>query len=972
MPTMGEFLAAVLPTEGRYCLVALDPARKFKRQEFFDETSQLEQRLRFWDSHFAGRTGAIYHACSTFGPNDTRIQTNVTWVRSLWLDIDYGPGHSGPIHYDTIHDALDELSIFCGRTGLPVPLVVSSGGGIHAYWPLKEDLTREQWQPYADGLKAACSAQGLRADPTRTADPSSILRPVGTTNRKREPVQVISGPLTGPYDLRDFSVLTRVHGVGHNPSPIPQRGLQPHKINGKPQSELLRRLLNVHTLEPISFDRLRENCAQLRAFSDSHGRIPEPDWYAGLGALAWVVGGRRVGHEWSSGHPSYSVGETEERLDRARNLSGPTTCAHYKKLNKLCEGCPLYDSAITPLEAGRSTVVEETPLSAGTSALPESSEGAPSETIMVGAALEGHPEYQYKNGALTFFERRESGPPITSTLSSFPVRLSSIHTGEITKAQHYYLVNHYHPHDGWRDVELKASDLHSQTMVAKLSDAGVVIHDPMRFSKYIRDSADVIRKRERTGMAYEQFGWKENDTAFLYGDRLYSATQRPTPAIHEELRNRCQWLTPAPGGSVDGWKQAVDNLMGKGSEGMSFTVLASFASLFMRFLDKTEGGAVIQLVTRHAGAGKSTSLSGALSVWATDKRGLELTTIDTKVSKGKSLGLLCNLPVLYDEFQNKDPAMVREFLIMYTSGRDKMRANNHGQLLTNAISWNNLLITAGNQSMTETIMATNESNAPAARVLELPIESSGEMKQSELIRLAEVLSNNGGHAGDAFLRYLMLPGVIPWVKDNLLKSIDHVMAQCAFEKEHRFWARTLAATQIAAILVAKAGLITFSPDRIMQWAMHHFSQRVISKEERARERSMLPILAEYLAENLDATLIMPGAPNRAQRMAPIGETPRRRVAVRAEADTGTVIIAIKPLRGWLEKHAGGGFNDLLTEAYGAGVLKQHYCLRTLTAGTDMYGGQVPCIAVDIEHPAITGVMRVVREAALVQRSRFSH
>src|SRR6185437_12483011 len=208
-------------------------------------------------------------------------------------------------------------------------------------------------------------------------------------------------------------------------------------------------------------------------------------------------------------------------------------------------------------------------------------------------------------------------------------------------------------------------------MVAKLSDAGVVIHDPLRFSKYIRDSADVIRKRERTGMAYEQFGWKDSDASFLYGAKLYAADDRPAPALSEELRARSQWLRPTPGGSVGGWKQAVDNLMGGGSESMSFTVLASFGAVLMRFLDRTEGGAVIQLVTRHSGAGKSTSLSGALSVWTGDKRGLELTTIDTKVSKGRELGLLCNLPAIYDEFQNKDPAMVAEFMIMYTSGRDK-------------------------------------------------------------------------------------------------------------------------------------------------------------------------------------------------------------------------------------------------------------------------------------------------------------
>lgn len=472
-------------------------------------------------------------------------------------------------------------------------------------------------------------------------------------------------------------------------------------------------------------------------------------------------------------------------------------------------------------------------------------------------------------------------------------------------------------------------------------------------------------------MAYEQFGWKDDGESFLYGDKLYAATEQPTPALSEELRGRSRWLRPTPGGSVAGWKQAVDNLMGKGSESMSFTVLASFAAPLIRFLDNTEGGAVIQLVTRHSGAGKSTSLSGALTVWSGDKRGLELTTIDTKVSKGRELGLLCNLPAIYDEFQNKDPAMVAEFMILYTSGRDKKRANNAGQVIVNPIEWRNFLLTAGNQSMSESILAAGTATAPAMRILELPVESSGSMKQSELIKLAQVLSANAGHAGDAYLRYLMLPGVMPWVKDNLLKSIDYVMDQCAFEKEHRFWARALACTQVAALIVEKAGLISFSSDRIMDWAMHHFSHKVITKEERDRERSMLPVLAQYFAEHLDETLTMPCAPEGRRQYAIIGDRPRRRVSIRVEVDTDTAFVSILPLRVWLEKNTGGGFTDMLAEIKTVGLLKAPFVQRTLTAGTDMSGGQVGCISVDITHPALTGMARAVREevrhSAVVQR-----
>src|SRR6185312_8020974 len=224
MPTMGEFLTAVLPREGIYCVVALDPEHKFKRQEFHDDLGKLEQRIRYYDKFFEGSRGAVYHACASFGATN-RLQTSVRSVRSLWLDIDCGK----PGAYSTVQDALTELAVFIGRAGLPVPLAVASGSGLHVYWPLSEDLTRDEWQPYADGLKAACGAYSLLADPVRTADPSSILRSPGTTNRKSTPVMVECGPLMGPYDLGDFASLLGGASGGER-SHAPVRKLAAHTV----------------------------------------------------------------------------------------------------------------------------------------------------------------------------------------------------------------------------------------------------------------------------------------------------------------------------------------------------------------------------------------------------------------------------------------------------------------------------------------------------------------------------------------------------------------------------------------------------------------------------------------------------------------------------------------------------------------------------------------------------------------------
>lgn len=277
MPTMLEFLKAILPLEGRYCLVVIDS--KGPRQEFTDTIEALEQRIRYWD----GRTdGAVYHGCASYDGRGRR-HDNVTAVRSFWLDIDADPA-----------DAIVSLERFVLATGLPRPMAVCSGHGLHAYWPLVQAIERGRWEQYARGLKAACERHGLKADPSRTADPSSILRPVGTWNRKREPIEVIGGPLEGPYELEQFdgvlSGSSRFSGVLNDRTS--NKLSYGAKVNGSNVSPLLRKLLNVRTNEPIDFGSLTANCGHMRRFEASGGILPEPEWYAAISLLAWVDGGK--------------------------------------------------------------------------------------------------------------------------------------------------------------------------------------------------------------------------------------------------------------------------------------------------------------------------------------------------------------------------------------------------------------------------------------------------------------------------------------------------------------------------------------------------------------------------------------------------------------------------------------------------------------------------------------------------------
>lgn len=149
---------------------------------------RLEQMSEKIGQLDAART--VYHACASYkkpapGEKFSRSQRNAAYCKSFWLDLDCGQDKAEKgIGYATQKDAVKALLAFKEKTNLPMPLVISSGYGVHAYWVLTEEIEASQWTQTALLLKRLFSELGIITDPSRTADSASILRPVGTHNRK--------------------------------------------------------------------------------------------------------------------------------------------------------------------------------------------------------------------------------------------------------------------------------------------------------------------------------------------------------------------------------------------------------------------------------------------------------------------------------------------------------------------------------------------------------------------------------------------------------------------------------------------------------------------------------------------------------------------------------------------------------------------------------------------------------------------
>lgn len=565
------FLAAILSDLGVYVSwTKIDGNRSYN--QCHTSIDSLASFILAEDAQ--GKT--VYHACATYRDQrgvwnerrkkfEQRCQANAYGARAFWLDIDVGKGKP----WATVPDAAEAVERFCYQTGFPVPIYVGSGSGLHVYWPLALTLNPTDWLPYALGLKELASQHGLNPDPTRTADIASVLRTPGTHNRKHAiaaPVQ--AGPVQGPYDLGLFTRLLQVKPL-----------IAPASRPGTRATGLNAALVSPPVHQASYAERVADQCEQVGALRQTRGNLAEPLWYAALGVLSFCIDGDKFGHEWSSGYAQYTERETQDKLDRTKLLTGATTCAKFASLNSAtCSACPFMGKITSPIVLGQNSLspalITTLPQ---TAAIPD-----PPNQPLPKIPLPW--KWSIRKQLVMEISRNDTDSEVL--ISEYPIFLDGVQTGEVQNSSFSYHFKQYLPHKGWIDIHIPAKTLMGSSGFAELFGRGAVIHDAKAFIAYVRAAVDMYHSQQGPRMRYDQFGWKSNDTAFLYGRRLYNASGSAEVIGSEEIKTRSQWLVPQRGGSLEGWSGAANALFQIGCEAQSFGLLCSFAAPLMRFQDR--------------------------------------------------------------------------------------------------------------------------------------------------------------------------------------------------------------------------------------------------------------------------------------------------------------------------------------------------------------------------------------------------
>jgi hypothetical protein len=332
---LAAFYGAVLPATGPYALFLAPTKRHVWCDSLAELTQETQNRIN---------SQGVYFATSSFHEATSRTAANSSLRRSFCFDIDAGAEKfekHGEQVYPTQREAVKALVSWCQSNALPASYVVSSGAGLHVYFCLDTDITVESWKPVAEALKQAALQQGLRIDPTVTADAARILRPLGTPHHTGLIVKSLLNTAC-TYSLAQISAVVSKY-VKLPPAPR-RASINDEVLQAAPQM-------------PRSILRIASRCAAVGHATGLAGDVSEPYWRGLLGIIKHCVEGEAAAHQFSQGSPDYDYDTTQAKFDRWN--AGPTTCDQFTAENPTaCSTCPHKGKIRSPIALGAVTQAE--------------------------------------------------------------------------------------------------------------------------------------------------------------------------------------------------------------------------------------------------------------------------------------------------------------------------------------------------------------------------------------------------------------------------------------------------------------------------------------------------------------------------------------------------------------------------------------------------------------------------------------
>jgi hypothetical protein len=946
-----EFFQRVLPSTGIYVAAQVLPNDKFRHRFFRSHEDLAAYVLRMSDG------GAnMYYAVSAYRTEENRTQANVRATKVLFLDLDVGAHKDQKKAYLTLREATNALEDFLAAYNLPPPMFVHSGGGLHLYWTLDRELSRDEWKPLALAFKAAAIDFGFRIDTAVPSDEARVLRPVGARN----PNYATNNIATVMIKADDVPVekmqaaLAKFIGTT---SIVP--GLRAPD-GRKPNMSLLDAMLTLgDTHAPSDPALVAAQCQQIKWGIDNPDKVSEPFWYDMIGAASACADPENTAIEWSKGYAGFSEEETIAKLMHWNAAtSGPVTCAKLENDRpKGCDGCPLKGRISTPCSIGRMSEPAPPP------------EGAPDDIIQ-SIPLPSYHKWN-KDGGIDVIINDTEVP-----LCPWPIYPVSYGYDEVFG----YEVCRFkwdRPGAGWKELTLRNALLveGNKEFNTAIADQGIIFHNSKLtgyFHGMLRSYMEELKKLRTVTNLYTTMGWKEDHTQFLLGNTLFK--RMPDGTILEEDvtlagTSKVTDHVYCTAGSEEQWVRGTA-IMQTYKMYVSQFMLGISVSSILRDLTGLSGSVVN--LWGPTGTGKTITQLWMQSAWGDPKK-LHFGAKFTQNAFFTKLGFHNHLPATIDETTKMPLNEVGDFIYGVSQGIDKARLTK-GSELREPRTWATTVTTSSNRSFASMLIASGaETDAQQARLLDIPIPPTKLFSDNTDAgrMLYDMITSNYGWVGRWFVLYCLARG-----KDVIAQELaDHrnrffKKYNAAFTGNERFLEQKMLHSDFALETLKAHGKIQFNYEDGVRHILGHLG--VLREVARSNVLDSFDALAEYMNERVSSTITVMytgaarGVPvfDRAPHDGVSARIDIHRKTASTPCSFGTLTLDRKAFREWMS-HRGLDYNEAMSE-FGAQNILVTPASNKASMGKDtmLRLPQTYVVVLSLVHPRLSSIINNAEDIAL--------
>lgn len=900
-----DLLEAVQPSEGWYCVIGIN-AQGSAIQRLVSTREEVTQVA----DKFTAKERNVYFAVAKYKTDSNRTKENVLALKSFWVDVDCGPGKSAlddktgrPKGYETQAEGLTALLTFIKNNKLPTPIFVDSGRGVHAYWPLTEAVPPSKWEPVAAKMRKLCNLQDFYVDGS-VFEIARVMRLPGTLNFRCDPPKlatVIKAAEPTPFDK--LAEILEVTEEDLKPPP-PKRELT---ALGKALQQ------NVESSFATIINRCSkgDGCLQLLNCYMERATLSEPRWFDALSVAKFCSDRDTAIHKISEGHPGYEPGAVERKIV---GIKGPHTCAEFEKNNPDgCKGCPHFGKITSPIVLGK-TIARDSGKPVEVIEQSEDGQGEQPASIHV---IPPYPDpfFRGKNGGIYLAlptSDEESEPVLVYEHDLYVVkRMHDPINGDVM------ILKVHMPRDGVKQFVVTNVQLADKNEIRKILASHGVVCPEKRFQHllaYLMTSVRELQYTKKAEIMRLQFGWADNDTKFILGDREISKDGVFHSPVSSATSGMADHIHAA--GTFEKWKEVFELYGRVGLEPHAFCALSAFGAPLLKFTGQQ--GAIINVIHSGSGTGKTTVLHMCNSVYGNPQK-LCAKWDDTLNAKIMRLGIYNNLPFCVDEITNTTPQEFSTLAYNMSQGRGKDRVKaSSNELRVNLTSWATISPCSANCSFYEK-MSSLKTNADGEmmRLLEykidyidaIPTDIAKEMFDHQI-------KQNYGHAGEIYLRWLVAN------KEDAVKTMRDVQAKLDSElkltQRERFWSAVAAANITGGLIAKELGLMSWDMRRIYEWIAKTISG--LRTEVVAPLSDASAIIGDYIYRNMQNVLVVNDSTDlRTQKPSAPTIVPKGPLLIRYEPDTKKMFLAAKAFKDDCVKYQ-VNYKETLNQLQKKGVL----------------------------------------------------